>query len=128
MPKLNPFQSISQINDSNFNKEELDFLEEAAKEVLADPVHGKNSIRSLFDSVGLSLETTAEKMNEILNYSQDESTKYKVVQDLLKIHGALEKDADESKNISINFSFISSSGVSSDSNEKRLNVLIPRSN
>jgi hypothetical protein len=65
-------------------------------------------------------------MNELLNYSQDENTKYKVVQDLLKIHGALEKDADESKNISINFSFISPNSNGID-NEKRLSVLIPRS-
>ena len=115
MAKLN-FQTTPVIEDQ-------EILEEITQEAITQEKEAKinkNGARELFNKHKLSLETVAQNMKQLLSMGE-ESTKLKVLQDLLKIHGALESEV-ESKSISINFSF---PNQNTDQLQK-VQVLIPR--
>lgn len=101
---------------------ESEIFEEVVQEAI-DEANGpinKLVARDLFNKHGLTLDSVAHQMHKLLNFGE-ESTKLKVLQDLLKIHGALEEQV-ESKSVNINFSFSNKTG---DSFEK-VQILIPR--
>jgi len=97
-------------------------IEEIVREAISGQSGPVNKVvaRELLNKHGLSLELVAAQMKDLLNYGE-EATKLKVLQDLLKIHGAME-DAVESKSVSINFSFPNQTGEQF----QKVQVLIPR--
>lgn len=94
-------------------------IAEVVNEIVETGTVNKATARSLFNKYGLSLNLVAENMKNLLSVGE-ESTRLKVLQDLLKIHGALEEQV-ESKSVSINFNFANSEGKL-----EKFQVLIPR--
>jgi hypothetical protein len=114
MPKMTP---------QSTQPEDREILEEITQEVIAQEKEAKinkTGARDLFNKHKLSLETVAQNMKSLLSMGE-ESTKLKILQDLLKIHGALEGEV-ESKSISISFNFSNSQDQLG-----KVQVLIPRS-
>jgi len=117
-------EMIPSQNDFNINNNSN--LNKVIDEVIESGPMNKSVARNLFNKYGLTLNLIAENMRNLLTVGE-ESTRLKVLQDLLKIHGALE-DQVESKSVSINFNFIPRNNEVDVDSISKIQVLIPRLN
>jgi hypothetical protein len=80
----------------------------------------RNASREIFNNRGLTLEAAAAHVHNLLQ-NGEESTRVKMLDTVLKVHGALEPEKEEAKHIEFNIQFVNvtnPAGVAS--------ILIPR--
>jgi hypothetical protein len=89
--------------------------------LLAPDSEGKKVAKQILDQAGLSLEEIAAKMSEILNYTDDNPSRLRVIEKALQVHGALEPERSGGNTIAIQFSF-----AGAEEGTSAMQILIPR--